>query len=46
VQSTPGDKGDPATSAPAAASDDQNMNKKNPDEGSEGASDKGTPQSE
>ena len=28
VQSTPGEKGDPATSAPPAASDDQNVNNK------------------
>jgi hypothetical protein len=40
VQSTPGEKGDPGTSTPPAASDEQNMNKKNTDEGSEGSSNK------
>jgi hypothetical protein len=46
VQSTPGDKADPATSKPSTATDDRNMNKKIPDEGSQGASNKGTPQNE
>jgi|GEM_PF-4652351 hypothetical protein len=40
VQSTPGEKGDPATSAPPAASDDRNVNNKKDNEGSEGSSNK------
>ena len=40
VQSTPGEKGDPATSAPPAASDDRNVNNKNENAGSEGSSNK------
>jgi hypothetical protein len=46
VQNTPGDKSDPATSSPPAASDDQNVNNKKDDPGSEGASNRGAPQSE
>ena len=37
VQSTPGEKGDPA---PPAASDDRNVNNKKDNEGSEGSSNK------